>query len=173
MRIWLLSLLITLCIGILAVPIGAYAKEEKATKALNSITFEASIKTMEALSAALEGDVEKEQSLYQEALDIYNKGLDDDPENVRLLKGRGLVLDQIEAGSGKDDFNAVIKLTTEKIEQTPDHAYSYYHRAGAYRSLEQYDKAREDYKKAIELNPKRENWPMDLKAMEIQAKHAD
>lgn len=173
MRVWTLLLLITLCIGILAAPVEAQAKDEKANKVLNSITFEASMKTMEALSAALEGNYEKEQALYQEALAIYNKGLEDDPDNVRLLKGRGLVHDQIESGSGTDDFNKVIKLTSEKIKQEPEHAYSYYHRAGAYRSLEQYDEAREDYKKAIELNPERENWPMDLKAMEIQAKHAD
>ena len=168
-----LLLLITLCVGVLAAPIGANAKDEKPSTALKNITFEVSMKTMEALSAALEGNHEKEQALYQEALAIYNKGLNGEPENVRLLKGRGLVLDQIEAGSGKDDFNTVIKLTSDRIEQEPDHAYSYYHRAGAYRSLEQYDKAREDYKKAIELNPERENWPMDLKTMEIQAKHAD
>lgn len=165
-------LLKALCVAALFIPTKTQANDSETRPPLKNITLEASMKTMEAIAIGIKGDHKQEEILLNEALEIYNKGLDKEPENLHLLKGRGLVKDHMEEGSGDDDLNKVIDIATKKIEDDPKHAYSYYHRASAYRSLKKFDKARDDYKKAIELRPDKENWPIDLKAMELQAKQA-
>ncbi len=82
------------------------------------------------------------------AIDDYNKAIKIDSKYVDAYKSRAMV--QMQRGEGKkakEDCGRAIKLS-------PKDAEAYRFRADVYRKLERnYDKAIEDYNKALELDP--------------------
>lgn len=118
---------------------------------------------------------------YAEALDDYNKALAIEPDEKEYFKGRGksylgleqylkAVADYKKAKSlgaedsslssdlgrcygGLGQYQQAIEYFDESLETKPD-ANAYYLRGGLYYGLEKYEKALEDYKLAVALNPK-------------------
>ena len=136
----------------------------------NQMLLDAGGKALEANLAFLKGDAVAAATLNQEAIAIYDKILGQEPENIKALKGRGLALAQQKPEAGKADFEQVIKLSDAAIAKNKNDAQAYYDRATAHRVMENYAAARQDYQQAIALKPDRSNWPLDLRAMEIEAK---
>lgn len=143
--------------------------ERRGLSPINRQLLDAGSKTLEANLANLKGDEVAAAKLNQEAIDLYDKILSQEPQNVKALKGRGLALKQQTPGAGKADLEQVIKLSDAAIAKDKNDAQAYYDRATAYRALEKFSTARQDYQQAIALKPERSNWPLDLRAMEIEA----
>ncbi len=136
----------------------------------NRMLLDAGGKALEANLALLKGDAVAAATLNQEAIALYDKILGQEPENIKALKGRGLALAQQKPEAGKADFEQVIKLSDAAIAKNKNDAQAFYDRATAHRVMENYAAARQDYQQAIALKPDRSNWPLDLRAMEIEAK---
>jgi tetratricopeptide (TPR) repeat protein len=98
----------------------------------------------------------------------YDDILAADAANLAALNGRGMCKNVTESGSGDADLQKAIELATLQIEKDKNNAAAYYGRAMSYRVLKEYKKAREDYLKAIELNPDDKLWTGDLKTLDME-----
>ncbi len=136
----------------------------------NRLLLDAGGKALESSLASMKGDNEAAAALNREAVALYDKILSQEPQNIKALKGRGLALTQQTPGAGQADFEQVIKLSDAAIAKDNNNAQAYYDRATAHRAMENYGTARQDYQQAIALKPDRSNWPLDLRAMEIEAR---
>ena len=87
------------------------------------------------------------QGKYQEAINLYNEILKDNPKNFALTL-RGV------AYTGLQNYDAAITDFSKAIEISDKHDYIAYNGRGmAYTFLKQYDAAISDFSKAIEINP--------------------
>ncbi len=64
------------------------------------------------------------------------------------------ILDQAQAAIEKKDFPAAVALLNKFVAEKPDIAYSHFQLAYAYTGLERWDDARNEYRRAIALDPK-------------------
>lgn len=103
----------------------------------------------------------------------YDGILANDATNLTALNGRGMCKNLSKEGSGDADIKKAIELATAKIEADNTNAGAYYSRATSYRVLKDYKNAREDFMRAVDLNPQDQLWAGDLKTltmeMELQA----
>lgn len=125
---------------------------------------------MEGNLALMHGDQAKGTSLLQQAIASYTKALAVEPDNTLALNGRGMTANLLKDGSGKADLERAAQISSARITKDSKNAIAYHDRATAYRALNRYDLARADYQAAIALKPDRENWPLDLRAMEAEVK---
>ncbi len=85
---------------------------------------------------------------YYQAIKIYNKALEIDPNIALAYLSRGVSKMKLEDYSGAmTDFNKAIEIN-------PRYAQAYLNRANLKVIMDEYSKAIEDYKKALEINPK-------------------
>ena len=129
-------------------------------------------KVEKALRAEQANKPEEALQLRQEAIREYDEILSRNPENLKTLNLRASVKNQIQRGAGKEDSNRVIELSTRLISATASNAEAYSIRGRAYRELQMYDKAIEDYKSAISLTTddvKKQYLSLTLSAIEIEA----
>jgi tetratricopeptide (TPR) repeat protein len=83
-----------------------------------------------------------------EALDLLNKAIEVQPDEVRAYKVRGNVYFALENYSDAlCDFDRIIELTPQK-------ASAYLDRAAICLALQHYDKALSDVRKSLEIQPK-------------------
>lgn len=81
-----------------------------------------------------------------EAIQEYKTAIGLDPKHVPSLNNLGyMYLDD------ETKYEEAAQLFTQAIQANPDFVYSYCNRGVAYEYLEEYDKARADYKKALTL----------------------
>ncbi|MEZ0262937.1 MAG: tetratricopeptide repeat protein [Alphaproteobacteria bacterium] len=95
----------------------------------------------------------------------YDAILKADATNLAALNGRGLCLNVINAGEGDADLNKAAELASALIAADPKNADAYYSRATTYRVMQDYKKAKDDYARAVELNPDNAFWKTDLETL--------
>ena len=99
------------------------------------------------------GIAEYEKGNYKEAIDYYNRGLKNNPDDACLFNNRGLAYYSLE------QYKKAIPDYDKAIDLKPDFADAYYNRGLAYfkkgssYNLEPRKKAIEDFTKAIALQP--------------------
>lgn len=121
------------------------------------------------------------KGMYKEAIDCYNRAIEQNPGYVEAYLRRGNCYGKLkEFSKAIDDFNKVIELNprhamaynnrgaiysnlgedsramddyNKTIKLNPRHKLAYYNRGNVYRILKEYSKAMDDYNKAIELYP--------------------
>jgi len=99
------------------------------------------------------GITEYEKGNYQEAIELYNKGINNNPDDACLFNNRGLAYYSLE------QYKKAISDYDKAIELKPDFTDAYYNRGlayfrkGSYYNFEPHKKAIEDFTKAIELKP--------------------
>ncbi len=132
----------------------------------------------EALSMQAQGDFKQMEVKLQAAIEVYNQILQTSPDDIDSLNSRGLCKEILVKDSGKPDLERVIDLASEGIRVNPGDAKAFHSRAKAYRTLKQFDQARQDYQQAIKLYEPGPNeiidlkkkWETDLRAMEIESR---
>ncbi|HIK90410.1 MAG TPA: tetratricopeptide repeat protein [Planctomycetes bacterium] len=87
-------------------------------------------------------------NLRTEAMDDYDKAIEDDPENAEAYYKRGFAL-----LSHSNALDAAVVDFNKAIELKPDYARAYLMRGRAYESLGDTEKANADRAKALELQP--------------------
>jgi tetratricopeptide (TPR) repeat protein len=127
--------------------------------------LKASGEGLEAQMALLNNNPRKAQMHFDRSIGFYDQALALDPKNLRALLDRGMMKDIMRKGAGTEDVERAITLANELIIDYPDTADLYYLRGSAQRHLKRYDRAEEDLSKAVNLNPGRESWQTDLKAV--------
>lgn len=148
----------------------AAAKPANQPPNLQGKLVEAAMKAMEGNLALMRDDTANGTKLMQEAIAGYGTVLAAEPENVAALNGRGMAADLLKDGSGKADLERAAQISSARIAKDGKDAIALHDRATSYRALNRYDLARADYQAAIALKPDRENWPLDLRAMEAEVK---
>ncbi len=91
-------------------------------------------------------ELDKEKK-YFEAIDILKKGLNEFPDNQRLLYT--LAKTYFKA----NDFMNVISIITKYVERDKDNKFAYYLAGAATFKMKSYDKAIEFFQKALSLDP--------------------
>jgi tetratricopeptide (TPR) repeat protein len=132
--------------------------------------LDAAMKAMEGNLALMKDDKVAGNKAVQEAIVIYDEILQKEPDNVAALNGRGMARNLLADHTGRDDLQKAVQVSTITLTKNSKDALAYHARATAYRALDEYDAARKDYQAAIALMPERSNWPLDLRAMEVEAK---
>lgn len=94
-----------------------------------------------------EGNISINQGKYDEAISIFEKLLNQNQNIENVLSSIGLCYYY------KGDYNLAIDYYTKSLSKNNLLFGSYYGRASSYRMIAENDKAENDYKKIIELNP--------------------
>lgn len=128
--------------------------------------MDAAMGIIEGIQADAAGDYTGAKAAYQKALSAYDSMLLRDPENLEALNGRALVRDKLGQPGAVIDAERVIEIATRKLQSEPNNAELYQARATAYRTMERYDDATQDYEKAIALSPEPSQWELDLRTMQ-------
>lgn len=146
-------------------PIFAFAQSPTEQRLL----IDASRKLLDGNKAFSQGDKARGNALFSDAIVLYSKVLETDPDNLSVLNLRGNAKNYIQSGTGNADFTKVIELASAAIQINPKNAKAYHARAKAKAGLKMYTEARQDFKTAIELKPDERSWTTDLKVMEFEA----
>lgn len=103
---------------------------------------------------------EKANSLFQiggreiESIEFYNKAISIDPYNFRAYNNRGRTLIALKRiDEAMKDFDFVIGMTTSQISTSSEKERLYYLRGWAKMKKEEFDKAIDDFNKALEIDP--------------------
>lgn len=88
------------------------------------------------------------QGDYKEAIELYTKAYEADPENLNAILQRGFAYGLIE------DYTSAISDYNKFIEKNDNQVWAYISRGSAYNKTKQYDKAIKDFNKVIQLDPK-------------------
>lgn len=94
-----------------------------------------------------EGNISINQGKYDEAISIFEKLLNQNQSIENVLSSIGLCYYY------KGDYNLAIDYYTKSLSKNNLLFGSYYGRASAYKMIAENDKAENDYKKIIEINP--------------------
>jgi len=125
------------------------------------------VEAVEDLSCAIQIDSgnselyhERANSLFQidgrerESLDDYNKAITIDPLDIRAYNNRGRTLKTLGMETeAKNDFDYVIDITTQELNNSRRKGTLYYYRGWAKMKLERYDEAIADFDDALKLDP--------------------
>ncbi len=99
------------------------------------------------------GISEYEKGDYREAIELYNKGLENNPDDACLYNNRGLFFYALEQYTEAiSDYNKAIELKSDFTDAYYNRGLAYF-RKGSYYNFEPRKKAIEDFTKAIELKP--------------------
>jgi tetratricopeptide (TPR) repeat protein len=90
---------------------------------------------------------------FQEAITIYNRKLEEDPNNVVALNNKGLALDQL------GEFNEALKSFEQAVTINPENSPALHNKSLALRKLGRMKEAIECYDRVLEVDP------MDTEAM--------
>lgn len=103
--------------------------------------------------AYLEANNLFEDGEYQRALDKYGEALDEDPNHIHAMRGRARSLMQLgQSTQALAEFNTAIALA-------PDFGATYANRGILHDRMGRYEKAIEDYARALELDPELADGP--------------
>lgn len=127
--------------------------------------LEVSAVVMQATGLQIEGKTDEANKAFLQAISLYDALLTKNPEDIASLNGRALARHALDDPNFREDAQKAIDITTARLAEKPDDARLHHDRAIAYRTLDMYDEASRDYARAIELAPDRENWKLDLRAM--------
>lgn len=117
-----------------------------------------------AANKFMQRDFPAAESLYSQAIAL-------NPKNTDALLQRAAVRRELgnEGGMASDAQN-VIALSNQALQKNPNDPNSYYERGMAYRLLKEYDEAKADIAKGMQIGGKK-SWATDLKAIEIERKY--
>jgi tetratricopeptide (TPR) repeat protein len=158
---------VVLAVLLLSVSTSAFAATPASPTddAEQKLILKASGEGLTAQMALLDNNPQKAQIHFNRSIGFYDQAIELDPRNLRARLDRGLMKDIMRKGAGTKDVEQAIDLANELIIEYPDEPDLYYLRGSAYRHLKRYDRAEEDLSKAVYLNPGRESWQTDLKAV--------
>ena len=106
---------------------------------------------------------------YAGAESLLNTMIEQDPDDLSALATRGWArIEQGDEVAGGRDIGAAIGAWNTAIEEDPANGRLYYLRGSAYRWARHFDRAIPDLERAVELSPKRSNYPLDLRATEAE-----
>ncbi len=161
--------LLLLGLALAFLPAGQAFCEEKPAEANKPAAADKPLKISQEDTLFMDGVMKEMNGDRAGARDAYSKILEIKPDDTRTLISRGRVLAQMgnqEAGTA--DMNRAFGLIGEALKKNPNDASLYYLRGYANRCLKQFDKAIADTKKAIQLDPNRPNYPLDLRMIELE-----
>ncbi|MEZ4721828.1 MAG: tetratricopeptide repeat protein [Flavobacteriales bacterium] len=116
------------------------------TLLLASFFFCIGIFAQDAAELVSQGQKQLEMGQNDEALNLYNKAIQTDPEYLDAYLKRAFVY------SIQEKHQLAIQDYDKIIELNPKNSYMYVSRGSAYNKLKQYQKAIEDFNKAIEID---------------------
>lgn len=117
----------------------------------------------------LEGGIKVMQGDLQGALTDYLKVIEINPDNIEAYLQVGYVKKlQGHAEEANEQFAKGEVLIAQGLDKDPNNARMYYLRSRAKRYTKDYDGAIADIKKAVELDPQRTNYPVELRAIEVE-----
>lgn len=136
---------------------------------LSSVPASAGLSQESALS--LEASKLAVAGKYQQAIGVYSRLIRIAPQDPDHYIQRGLMYRQIkQQGKGEVDGKVALELANRKIEKRStgrSGAKNFWRRAMAYRLMHQYDLAKRDMKRAIQLRGD-QRWMSDLQAIELE-----
>ena len=95
----------------------------------------------------VKGEIERSQGNYQEAIHLFTKAIEINPNSFKAFFNRAFTYDKIGL------FNQSINDYTSSINIMPNHSFSYYNRGITYNKLGKYEQSIYDFSKAIEIEP--------------------
>jgi len=108
------------------------------------------------------------------AIEIFSSAITLDANRCEgWIHRGGAKIQNGDKSGGRADIERGLDIIETEITKNPTNDRMYYFRATALRQLKEYDRALTAIKQAIELNPKRMNYPTDLKVIEMEKKHAN
>lgn len=117
----------------------------------------------------LEGGIKVMQGDLQGALTDYQKVIEINPDNIEAYLQVGYVKNlQGNEEEAKDQFAKADEMIAQGLIKDPNNARMYYLRGRSKRYAKDYDGAIDDIKKAVELDPQRTNYPIELRAIEAE-----
>jgi tetratricopeptide (TPR) repeat protein len=101
---------------------------------------------------------------------IYNQVLSRNNSNIEAFLQRGIVRRELgDLDGAVSDGRSVVTLANGKLRQNPNDAYSYHQRGMGLRLLKDYNNAKADISKAIQMSGQA-SWKTDLQAIELEQK---
>lgn len=85
---------------------------------------------------------------YEEAIPLYNKAIELDPENPTYYLQRGF------CKNITNDFEGAVGDFSKLIDLSPGNGFAYVSRGSALNKMKRFEEAMDDFNKALEIDPK-------------------
>ncbi len=172
-RILALSLILSGCTALMT---GAFPAQAQQTKFIingaqvtsgggNSMQISSDQKLMlEAAKKVVNNDYKGAESLYDQAISINGS-------NIDAYLQRGIVRRELGNDAGAQaDGRSVVTMVNSSLQMNPNDASLYHRRGMGLRLLKDFEHARADISKAIQMSGGQMSWKTDLQAIDLEEK---